>query len=60
MSFFTPFFACFVPKSISRVHTTDTNLKILSLKKPKSKTESLRAPTIVISSFQVCFNLSRM
>ncbi|CAL9224934.1 unnamed protein product [Arabidopsis halleri] len=60
MSFFTPFFACFVPKSNSRVNTTDNSLKILSLKKPKNKTESPKAPTIVVSYFPVGSNLSRL
>ncbi|KAG7547944.1 hypothetical protein ISN44_As12g031490 [Arabidopsis suecica] len=60
MSLFTSFFACFVPRSSVRVNTTDTNLEVLSLKKPKSKTESSRTPTIVVSYFPVGSNLSRM
>ncbi|CAH8277034.1 unnamed protein product [Arabidopsis lyrata] len=60
MSLFTSFFACFVPKSKSRVNTTDSNLEVLSLKKPKSKTDSPRTPTIVVSYFPVGSNLSRL
>ncbi|AEE83173.1 hypothetical protein AtNW77_Chr4g0286621 [Arabidopsis thaliana] len=60
MSLFTLFFACFVPKSGSRINTTDSNLEVLSLKKPKRKTESIRTPTIVVSYFPVGSNLSRL
>ncbi|AEE83172.1 hypothetical protein AT4G12731 [Arabidopsis thaliana] len=60
MSLFTPFLACFVQKSDSRVNTTDANLKILPFKKPKSKTKSPRAPTIVVSYFPIGSNLSRL
>ncbi|CAL9224935.1 unnamed protein product [Arabidopsis halleri] len=60
MSLFTPFFDCFIPRSGVRVNTTDTNLEVLSLKKPKSTTESPRTPTIVVSYFPVGSNLSRM
>ncbi|XP_023635387.1 uncharacterized protein LOC111829710 [Capsella rubella] len=57
-SLFASFFGCFVPKSGSRISSTDaSNLEDLSLKKPKSK--SPRAP-IVVSYFPAGSNLSRL
>ncbi|EOA19165.1 hypothetical protein CARUB_v10007842mg [Capsella rubella] len=41
-------------------HVASTNLEVLSLKKPKSKSESLKTPTIVVSYFLVGSNLSRL
>ncbi|XP_019086434.1 PREDICTED: uncharacterized protein LOC104719194 [Camelina sativa] len=64
MSLFTLFFACFVPNSSSRVYTTDnTNLEVLStLKRRKSKSESLRTPSpiIIVSYFPASSTLSRL
>ncbi|XP_023635545.1 uncharacterized protein LOC111829741 [Capsella rubella] len=62
MSLFTLFFACFVPNSSSRVNTTDTNLEVLSLKRHKSKSESLRSPSpiIIVSYFPSSSTLSRL
>ncbi|XP_019089464.1 PREDICTED: uncharacterized protein LOC109128122 [Camelina sativa] len=56
----TLFFTCFGRKSDLRIDTTDTNLEVMSLKKPKRKTESPRTPTIVVSYFPVGSNLSRL
>ncbi|XP_006284838.2 uncharacterized protein LOC111829732 [Capsella rubella] len=61
MSLFTLFLVCFGQKNEPRINnTTDTNLEVLSLKKPKSKTESPTTPTIVVSYFPVGSNLSRL
>ncbi|XP_019086519.1 PREDICTED: uncharacterized protein LOC109126967 [Camelina sativa] len=60
MSLSKLFFACFGRKSDSRIDTTDINLEVMSLKKPKRKTESPRTPTIVVSFFPVGSNLSRL
>ncbi|CAL9228140.1 unnamed protein product [Arabidopsis halleri] len=57
-SLFASFFDCFAPKSDSQISSTDeTNLKVLSSKKPKSK--SPRAP-IIVSYFPAGSNLSRL
>ncbi|KAH0894104.1 hypothetical protein Bca4012_007255 [Brassica carinata] len=53
MSLFTSFLSCFVPKSSSRISSINGSIpKGLSLEKPKSKSESLRAP-IIVSYFPV-------
>ncbi|CAF2067668.1 unnamed protein product [Brassica napus] len=59
MSLLASFFGCFVPKSGSKISSSDgsSNSKTLSLEKPKSKSKSPRAPMIV-SYFPVGSNLS--
>ncbi|KAL0686817.1 hypothetical protein Bca4012_086494 [Brassica carinata] len=49
MSLLASFFGCFVPKSGSKISSSDgsSNSKTLSLEKPKSKSKSPRAPMIV-------------
>ncbi|KAG2241041.1 uncharacterized protein BNAC01G03020D [Brassica napus] len=61
MSLLASFFGCFVPKSGSKISSSDgsSNSKTLSLEKPKSKSKSPRAPMIV-SYFPVGSNLSRL
>ncbi|XP_024005601.1 uncharacterized protein LOC112082240 [Eutrema salsugineum] len=60
MSLLASFFDCFFPKSGSRISSTDdSNSKVLSLEKPKSKSKSTRAP-IIVSYFPVGSNLSRL
>ncbi|VVB10166.1 unnamed protein product [Arabis nemorensis] len=60
MCLFASLLDCFAPKSGSRISSTDeSNLKALSLERPKSKSESPRAP-IVVSYFPVGSNLSRL
>ncbi|KAG7540249.1 hypothetical protein ISN45_Aa07g004840 [Arabidopsis thaliana x Arabidopsis arenosa] len=57
-SLFASIFDCFAPKSDSQISSTDeSNLKVLSSKKPKSK--SPRAP-IIVSYFPAGSNLSRL
>ncbi|KAF8095546.1 hypothetical protein N665_0330s0028 [Sinapis alba] len=61
MSLFTSFLSCFVPKSSSKISSIDDGSipKGLSLEKPKSKSESLRAP-IIVSYFPGGSILSRL
>ncbi|XP_018481259.1 uncharacterized protein LOC130511755 [Raphanus sativus] len=62
MSLFASFFGCFVPKSGSKISSIDgstSNSKVMSLEKPKRKSDSSRAP-IIVSYFPVGSNLSRL
>lgn len=60
MSLFAFFSGCFAPNSGSRISSSnESNSKVLSLKKPKSKPESPRGP-IIVSYFPVGSNLSRL
>ncbi|CAF2146807.1 unnamed protein product [Brassica rapa] len=60
MSLLASFFGCFVPKSGSKISSSDgSNSKVMSLEKPKSKSKSPRAPMIV-SYFPVGSNLSHL
>ncbi|KAL0798500.1 hypothetical protein Bca101_053675 [Brassica carinata] len=60
MSLFASFLSCLVPKSSSKISSIDGSiLKGLSMEKPKSKSESIRAP-IIVSYFPVVSRLSRL
>ncbi|XP_038721179.1 uncharacterized protein LOC120013446 [Tripterygium wilfordii] len=59
MTLFSFICSCFVPKSSSQVITDDADVKTTSLKKPKGKSKSQRAP-IVVSYFPVGSQPSRL
>ncbi|CAH8315034.1 unnamed protein product [Eruca vesicaria subsp. sativa] len=63
MSLFASFFGCFVSNSGSKINSIDgsntSNSKVMSLEKPKRKSDTSRAP-IIVSYFPVGSNLSRL
>ncbi|CAN8302731.1 unnamed protein product [Cochlearia groenlandica] len=59
MSLFTLLLSCFVSRSGSRISSTESNIEVLSPRKPKSKIKSTRTP-IIVFYFPVGSNLSRL